>query len=202
MDVSTLSLLALFLIAAVPLAPTEVTLVGMGVVAATTDGPVAPIILVASAGCLLCDYLLYVVGRRGGPLALDRVRRRRAGDATVRWLSRHLDRRPVAVLVIARWLPAGGTAGSLLAGSLRWPRSVFVVASVIGVTLWSTYAVLLGYLGGAVVEESALGLLLSLGVAVVLAVTVASVWRRRSGHDLEHARGTSGGTAVHPAEQA
>ncbi|TKG69964.1 DedA family protein [Prauserella endophytica] len=202
MDVSTLSLLALFVIAAVPLAPTEVTLIGMGVVAAAKDGPIAPTILVASAGCLLCDYLLYVTGRRGGSRALARVRRRRSADTTIRWLTARLERRPVAVLVIARWLPAGGTAGSLLAGSLRWPRAAFLTASVIGVILWSTYAVLLGYLGGSMVDESLMSLLLSLAVAAVLTALVAAVWRRRTGHHLDYARGTSGGTAVHPAEQA
>ncbi|MEU6645102.1 DedA family protein [Saccharomonospora sp. NPDC046836] len=202
MDVSTVSLLVLFVIAVVPLAPTEVTLVGMGVVAAAQDGPLTPIILVASAGCLLSDYLLYLAGRRGGPRALQRLRRRPNADATLRWLTRRVERRPATALVIARWLPAGGTGGSLLAGSLRWPLPMFLMASAIGVTLWSAYATLLGYLGGTFVQEPFVSLGLSLAIAVVLATTVAVLFRRRTGHDLGYASRTSGGTAVHPPKPA
>ncbi|PXY31253.1 DedA family protein [Prauserella muralis] len=203
MDVSTVSLLALFAISVVPLAPTELTLIGMGMLAAQQGGSLAPVILVATAGCLLCDAGLYLLGRYGGgSWVLDRVRRRPSAEATLGWLTRHARRRPVAVLVVSRWLPAGGTAGSLLVGSLRWPRSVFAVASAIGVTLWVTYAVLLGYLGGELVQQPFVSLGASLAVAALLAAVAAAVLRRHSGHDLRYASGTAGGPAVHPAEPA
>ncbi|WP_199429942.1 DedA family protein [Qaidamihabitans albus] len=202
MDVSTVSLLALFGIAVVPLLPTEVALIGLGVAAAARGDSLLPVILVAAAGCLISDHVLYTLGRHGGASALDRVRRRSSVDAGVRWLLRHLERRPVSVLVIARWLPSGGTAGALLAGSLRRPQIGFLVASSVGVLLWSTYAAALGYLGGQFVREPGISLLVSLGVAALLALVVAALVRNRTGQDLRHASGTAGGAALHPAEPA
>ncbi|ASR38436.1 hypothetical protein BAY61_29395 [Prauserella marina] len=202
MDASTVSLVVLFVISVVPFVPTEVTLVGMGVLAADQDTSIAPIILVAASGCLLGDYLLYATGRKTGGAALTRLRRRPSVEAGLLWLSAHIERRPLPVLVAARWLPAGGTVGSLLAGTLRWPRVLFLVASTIGVTLWSTYAVLLGYLGGAIMREPVVSFALSAGLALVLGSVAAAVLRRRAGHDLGYARRTTGRPAVHTPEQA
>ncbi|WP_019814907.1 DedA family protein [Saccharomonospora saliphila] len=179
MEVSTVSLVILFVVAAVPLAPTEVSLIGMGVAAAQRDLPLAPVILVAAAGCLLSDLVLYGVGRHGVSRLLDRLRGRPAVDAGAHWLSGQLERRGVTALVIARWLPAGGTAGSLLAGSLRWSPPMFVAASGIGVVLWSSYASGLGYVGGSLMREPHTSLLVSLAVALALGAVTAAVMRRR-----------------------
>lgn len=201
MDVTTLQLLGLFAIAVIPFAPTELALVGVGVVAAAQDAPLVAPVAVAIAGCLICDYALYVAGRRGSG-TLDRLRARPSATRTVDWLAARLGRRPVAALVIARWLPAGGMGGSLLAGALGWRRPVFVTASLIGVTVWCSYAALLGYVGGSLVREPLVSLLVSLVVAAVLSLATTTVFRRRTGHDLRYARGTSGGPVVHPAKPA
>ncbi|NIJ10002.1 membrane protein DedA with SNARE-associated domain [Saccharomonospora amisosensis] len=180
MDASTVSLLLLFGVAAVPFVPTEVALIGMGVAAAERDISLAPAVVVAVAGCLLCDYALYEVGRRAGTTVLARLSGRARVRVGVRWIEQHAGRRPMAVLVVARWLPAGGTVGSLLAGSLRWPRSVFLPASAIGVTLWSTYTATLGYLGGRLFTEPLLSFAASSLVALLLTVTVSTVVQPRS----------------------
>jgi membrane protein DedA with SNARE-associated domain len=72
------------------------------------------------------------------------------------------------VLVVARWLPSGGTVGALLAGSLRWPMAEFVTASAVGVTLWTSYVAFLGYAGGQIITEPGISMLLSLGIALIL----------------------------------
>ncbi|EHR53239.1 putative membrane-associated protein [Saccharomonospora marina XMU15] len=180
MDASTVSLLLLFGVAAVPFVPTEVALIGMGVAAAERDASLAPAIVVAVAGCLLCDYVLYEVGRRGGATALARMSGRPRVGTGVRWIEQHAGRRPMAVLVVARWLPAGGTVGSLLAGSLRWPRSVFLPASATGVTLWCTYTATLGYLGGRLFAEPLVSFAASGLVALLLTVAVSTVAQPRS----------------------
>lgn len=180
MDVSTVSLLILFAVAAVPLVPTEVALVGMGVAAAERDTSLAPVVLVAVAGCLLSDYLLYAAGRHGGARALDRLSGRAGVRACVRWIEHYAGRRPVAVLVMARWLPAGGTVGSLLAGSLRWPRGVFLLASATGVTLWSTYTAALGYLGGWLFSDPLVSFATSALAVLVLGLVAGAVFQARS----------------------
>ncbi|OQO93242.1 hypothetical protein B1813_12360 [Saccharomonospora piscinae] len=176
MDV--LSLLLLFAVAVVPLVPTEVVLIGMGVAAADGGRSLVPVVAVAAVGCLISDYLLYTLGRRGGARLLDRLRSRAAAEQTAQWITRHLERHGLPALVAARWLPAGGTVGSLLAGTLRWPRGRFVAASAIGVTLWCTYAGLLGYAGGTALRRSDPASTLVVLLAALACVAGVVVFRR------------------------
>ncbi|OZM73345.1 hypothetical protein CFN78_10895 [Amycolatopsis antarctica] len=179
MDASTAALLVLFVIALVPLVPTEVALLGMGVAAAQGQAELLPAIVVAAVGCLLSDQVLYQLARHRGVTVLDRLRRRRNVDNGLRWIDRHAEDHLHAILVIARWLPSGGTVGSLLAGAMRWPRMQFLTASAIGVTLWSGYVALLGYLGGQFVQEPGVSLLISLAIAAALGACLSAVVRRR-----------------------
>ncbi|WP_439384374.1 DedA family protein [Amycolatopsis lexingtonensis] len=168
MDGSTTGLVLLFVVSLVPLLPTEVTLLGMGIAAAQGGTSLALVIAVASAGCLASDQALYALGRFGGRAALDRLGRRKKIAAGLGWLDGRLQRHPRPVLVVARWLPSGGTIGALLAGSLRWPMAEFFTASAVGVTLWTSYVAFLGYAGGRIVTEPGISMLLSLGVALIL----------------------------------
>ncbi|WP_245976339.1 DedA family protein [Amycolatopsis palatopharyngis] len=180
-DVYTAGMLALFVIALVPLLPTEVALIGMGVAAAQQEWSLVPVVLVAAAGCLLSDQFLYTLARHGGPSVVDRLGNRRGVRTGLDWLTRQSESHARPMLIIARWLPSGGTVGALLAGSLRWPPRTFLTASAIGVTLWSGYTALLGYLGGQLVQEPGLSLLLSLGVALLLGAIISLALRARMG---------------------
>ncbi|EIF00877.1 DedA family protein [Saccharomonospora glauca] len=173
-----LSLLLLFAVAVVPLVPTELALITMGVTAANGGDPLPLVVLVAAVGCLLCDVGLYAVGWFGGARLVDRLRARPSVAACAHWITRHLDTRGVAILVLARWLPAGGTVGAVLAGSLRWSRRRFLCASLIGVSLWCAYTGGLGYLGGALLEQSRFGIVLPVACALLAAFTITTVFRR------------------------
>jgi membrane protein DedA with SNARE-associated domain len=172
------TLLTMFLVALVPLAPTEPVLTGMGVLAATNHVSPLWFVAVAAFGCTLSDHALYLLGRFGGRRALDRLRRRPSVDLAADFLSRHSDRWGAPILVIGRWIPGGGTVGSVLAGSLRWPLVRFTPTSVIGSTLWSAYVVLLGYLGGTVTGQPVIGILVSVGVALLIGLVAARLLRR------------------------
>jgi membrane protein DedA with SNARE-associated domain len=177
-NASTAALLVLFVVSLVPILPTEVTLIGMGIAAAQGGASLPTVIAVASVGCLLSDQGLYALGRFGGPQVLGRLRRRQGIDAGITWLDGKLQQHPRPVLVVARWLPSGGTVGALLAGSLRWPLMEFLTASAIGVTLWTSYVALLGYVGGQVIAEPGFSMLLSLGVALVLGSAITFKLKR------------------------
>ncbi|MEY7971757.1 DedA family protein [Saccharomonospora xinjiangensis] len=172
------SLLLLFAVAVVPLVPTEIALIGTGVAAANGGDPFVLVLAVATAGCLISDIGLYAVGRFGGARVLRRLRHRPSFETSADWIGTHLDRRGVPILVLARWLPAGGTVGALLAGSLRWSPMRFLTASGIGVPLWCAYAAGLGYLGGSLLEQSRLGTVLSAALALLAAFTITTVFRR------------------------
>jgi membrane protein DedA with SNARE-associated domain len=179
MNGTTAALLVLFVVALVPLLPTEVALIGMGVTAAQNETALLPVIAVAAVGCLVSDLALYGLGWSGGPRMLTRMRRRPSIDAGLGWLDGQLGRHPRPALVVARWLPSGGTVGALLAGSLRWPMTTFLSASAIGVTLWTSYVALLGYLGGQLTQQPGISMLLSFGVATLLGSAIAFALKRQ-----------------------
>ena len=179
MNGTTAALLVLFVVALVPLLPTEVALIGMGVAAAQNETALLPVIAVAAVGCLVSDVVLYGLGWASGPRVLTKLRRRPSIEAGLGWLDGQLGRHPRPALVVARWLPAGGTVGALLAGSLRWSMATFLSASAIGVTLWTSYVALLGYLGGQLIEQPGVSMLLSFGVATLLGSGIAFALKHR-----------------------
>jgi membrane protein DedA with SNARE-associated domain len=195
MSIPIAAAITMFLVAVIPLAPTEPVLAAMGVLAATEHVSPLGAIVIAAIGCSLSDHLLYAVGRFAGGPALTRLRRKPAVDAATQWLIRNSTRWGVPILIVGRWLPAGGTVGALLAGTLRWPLRRFTPTSLAGATLWSTYVALLGYLGGSIVSQPVLGLAFSLGLATLFGLT-ASVLLQRA-----HRRHAATETAL-PDEQA
>ena len=171
----------MFVVGLVPLMPTEPVLVGMGVLAAASHGRLSLVALIAVAaiGCSLSDHLLYFLGRFVGVRALDWLAGRRPGVAAASdWLSQRITRWGAPILVVGRWLPAGGTIGAVLTGTLRWRLVRFTPASVIGSALWSTYVALIGYLGGKLTGEPLAGFAVSLAVAAVLGTGCSVIVRR------------------------
>jgi membrane protein DedA with SNARE-associated domain len=63
---SATALVTVFVVAVVPLVPTEAVLVGMGVLAASTGGSLLGVIAVATVGCSLSDHVLYLLARLAG----------------------------------------------------------------------------------------------------------------------------------------
>jgi membrane-associated protein len=172
------ALVTLFLVGLVPVAPTEPLLVSMGVLAATGRLPLAAVILTATVACSAGDHLLYVAGRTVGSKLTTRLLARPRARTAQEWLERRVARWGAPMLVVGRWLPAGGTIGALLAGTLGWRWSRFTPASVIGSALWSAYAALVGYAGGAVTGTPLFGVLVSLGLAVLIGLVSSLVLRR------------------------
>ena len=164
----------------VPLVPTEPVLVSLGVLAATNHTTPVLVIAVASIGCSLSDHLLYGLGRATSARLLTRLRRKPSVDAAANWLQRNSTRWGSPVLIVGRWLPGGGTVGSLLAGTLRWKLSRFTPTSLVGSTLWSAYAGMIGYLGGSIIGQPVIGILVTLGVAA-LTTTLGSLILQRAG---------------------
>ena len=167
----------LFVAALVPLVPTEPVLVGMGVLAATGAVPLPVVILVATVACSISDHLLYAFGRLAGAQALARLGRPSMLAATD-WLSRHITRWGAPILVVGRWLPAGGTIGAVLTGTLRWRLSRFTPASIVGSGLWSTYVACSGYFGGELTGQPLAGLVVSLAIATVIGITTTVLLKR------------------------
>ncbi|SDH24988.1 membrane protein DedA, SNARE-associated domain [Lentzea fradiae] len=174
------SLVVLFLVAVVPLAPTEVVLIGAGVLAAAGEVPLYLVVLIAAAGCLASDLINFSAGRRLGMKALAKVNRNAKARAMVVWTADQLASRGETILIAARFLPAGGIVGALLTGALKWPLRRFVPVAAVGSALWSLYPATVGYIGGQLVEETWLAMLLSFGVATAISAPIGMAIRARN----------------------
>lgn len=180
MSATAASLAVLFLVAAVPLAPTEAVLIGAGVLAASGDLPLPAVIATAAAGCLVADLVNFHLGRKMGMRALQKLNKSTKARSMVVWTADQLARRGESILIAARFIPAGGIVGAMLAGSLKWPLKRFAPVAAIGSLLWSCYPAMVGYIGGQIVDEPALAMLVSFGVATLLSVPVGMAIRARN----------------------
>ncbi len=180
MSTAAASLVVLFLVAVVPLAPTEAVLIGAGVLAASGEVPLYLVIAVAAAGCLASDMINFTAGRRMGMKALDKVNKNAKARAMVVWTADQLAVRGETILVVSRFLPAGGIVGAMLAGALKWPLRRFLPVAAIGSVVWSLYPATVGYIGGQIIDDAWLAMLLSLGVAMLISVPIGMVWRARN----------------------
>jgi len=184
-----------FLVGFVPLLPTEPVLISCGVLAASGKLPLQWVVVTAIASCVLADLVNYAIGRRLGPPAIARFAQRRTPAVVLEWIQDRLARNAEPILIAGRWMPAGGTIGAVLCGSLRFPLRRFAMASMIGCTLWCLYATLLGYLGGQLADDDIpLALGVSLGIAAVLSLP-ASMFLR-----LQHRRQAAAPAPVDDAE--
>ncbi|ONI81946.1 membrane-associated protein [Saccharothrix sp. ALI-22-I] len=166
------ALVVLFVVALVPLAPTEAVLIGCGVLAASGDLPLAAVIGVAAVGCALSDLVNFAIGRSAGMRALTRFGQRPGPRAVVAWTASKLATRGESILVAVRFVPGGGLVGAILAGSLRWPVRRFAPIAVVGSALWSAYTATLGYFGGQVFTDPLVAVLISFGVATLISVPI------------------------------
>lgn len=162
----------LFVVAVVPLAPTEAVLIGYGVLAASGELSLTAVIAVAAAGCALSDLINFGIGRGAGMRALARVGRRPGPRAVITWTAAKLATRGESILVGVRFVPGGGLAGAILAGALRWPLRRFTPIALVGATLWSAYTATLGYFGGQVFTDPVVATLISFGVATLISVPI------------------------------
>lgn len=169
--------------AVLPVVPSETAVITAGVLAATGELLLLPVIAAAAVGAYLGDSSSYWLGRGLGT-RLDRTVFRRERAARRRaWAERTLDRHGGPLIIGARFVPGGRTATTLTAGivRMRWLR--FAAFAAAAGVLWASYAGLIGYIGGRAFEERPLvALALGFGVAaaVYLLVELGRYLRRRS----------------------
>ena len=166
-----------------PVVPSETVMITGGVFAATQGAPnIALLIVSGAAGALIGDHITYGIGRiANGPVTrwLERGRRRRESMA---WARHAIDASGGPILLVARYIPAGRTATTLTMGVASFPLRRFTPWDALAAGTWAAYSSLIGYFGGQVFQNNPLyGLLLGLGVAAAITVTVEVV-RRIRGH--------------------
>jgi membrane protein DedA with SNARE-associated domain len=154
--------------AVVPVLPGETAVITGGVLSGS-EGLMLWLVIVAGAvGAFTGDSLSFLIGRKAGPLARRTLFRGRKGAAALAWAERQLATRGATLIVVARFVPGGRTATTFVAGATDFGYRRFAPPAVLGAALWSSYAALIGRIGGAAFEdETWKALLLAFGVAVV-----------------------------------
>lgn len=163
--------------------PGDSLLFAAGLLAASSGPSALPLgwLLVAAAtGAIIGAQIGYVIGRRGGPALLSRIKRpavhrgvRRAGEVLDRY-------GPVKAIMLARFIPIVRTVMNPMAGVLKVPQRTFVPAQVAGGLLWALGVTLAGYWLGSEIPGIDAYLLPIIAVVVLLSLIPIALEIRRA----------------------
>lgn len=188
---SPLIYLVIFAICAIdgffPPVPSEMAVVAVAAVAASTGQPALVILIAVSAlGAIAGDNLAYAIGRKVGTTRYRWMRRPRA-VRVFGWAERELKRRPASLVFTARYIPVGRIAVNMTAGATRLPHKRFFGLTVIAGVAWAIYSVLIALLAGAVfghnpLGAAALGIVLAIGAGLIIDRVMSRVEPTKAKH--------------------
>jgi membrane protein DedA with SNARE-associated domain len=192
-DLSALAYLLVLVLAAFdvvfPVLPSESAVILGGVLAWQGRLHPVPLVLAAATGAIAGDHLSYAIGRwtqRGRPQPSRRGDRRLGKAERLQvWAARQLERRGVALLFVARFIPGGRTASTFMAGRTAYPLKRFTPATIGAGVLWASFATALGYVGGQAFHEqtllaTGLGMALAIGFAALIELVLSRRERRQA----------------------
>jgi membrane protein DedA with SNARE-associated domain len=172
-----------FLDAFFPLVPSETAVITGGVLAAQGDLSIELVLLCAAAGAIAGDNFTYLLGRLFGEKLSGTLFHGRRGKASLDWATRTLEAHGTVLILAARFIPGGRTATMFTCGLTDYPWRRFLVLTTIAGCGWALYAGLLGYFGGKTFEHDTWkALLLALGIAAAVTLTIEAVRRVRARH--------------------
>lgn len=167
--------------AVIPLLPGESSVVAAAVLASQGELNVWLIGLAAFAGAFLGDLAMYALGRRVGPGLIERHAHEGSRAERVRWAQDQLDRRGVALIAAAQFVPGGRNVVMIVAGSLHFPLRRFLAAEAVGAAAWASFQTAIGYFGGRLVDDTLVALVVSVAIAIAFGalIELADRLRRR-----------------------
>ena len=134
--------------------PAYPTLIVVGAVAARSHSPLLQVVAVSTAACLIADAFWYVAGGRyGGRVLRLMCRLSLSPDTCVRQTESIYQRWGAPSLLVAKFVPGFATVATSMAGLMRTRWRSFALFDTLGAILWSTVAVLLGWLFRDAVNE-------------------------------------------------
>ncbi|SHL06928.1 DedA family protein [Actinacidiphila paucisporea] len=166
----------------VPVLPSGVLVVSAATAGSsgTSDGTLDVLALLGCAAVASClgDLIAYRVAFRGGEWFDRRIASSRRMSAAHDRLGQVLASGGGALVVLARFAPAGRSVVSLGAGTARRSPREFLPWSALAGVCWATYSVGLGWIGGEWLGASWLGTLMSFVALVGAGAFAAYVFRR------------------------
>jgi membrane-associated protein len=164
-----------------PVLPGESSLIVAGLLTQVGDLQVAPVIAAGALGAFVGDNTMYWLGRKVGRPVQQRLFKGERSVRLIGWAEKQLDERGAVIVLVSRFIPGGRSATTFSAGLVRfnWPR--FLLLTAIAGVLWSTYATLVGMVGGRLFENHPwLGLVAAFTLALVIGVAGEGARRLRS----------------------
>lgn len=137
-----------FLDSVIPVVPSETMVIVGGVAAGVGEQSLLLVVLAGAVGAGLGDNTAYVIGARLSGVIRRRAERSAKLARRLEWANEQIAKRGGPLLVTARFIPGGRTALTVSCGITHQPRRWFVGWVLVAVSIWATYAALLGYAFG------------------------------------------------------
>ncbi|MFI6846885.1 hypothetical protein OG535_14480 [Kitasatospora sp. NBC_00085] len=149
---------------------------------AQIDGAPLLLGLGVAVASFLGDLLLLQLARRGAPSVQRRLEHRPKLAASVARVQQALDGRTTgaaaAMVVVARFVPAGRTVLDLAIGHSPGQPHRFLRWSALAALIWAAYIVTLGWLNSHWFDTAWLSLAVSCTAATAVSTTIARIVRR------------------------
>lgn len=165
----------------IPIVPSETTVIIGGVAAGAGDQNLLLVIVAGAIGAFIGDNLAYLIGRSfHGPIA-RRAERKSSTQRRLNWAAEQVRDRGGLLLVTARFIPGGRTALTISCGLTQQPRRWFVKWVALAVTIWATYAAVLGAIFGRALQDNhTAAFLIAFFTALAINIIIELVRKRRS----------------------
>ena len=165
----------------VPVVPSETTVIIGGVAAGAGDQNLLLVIVAGAIGAFIGDNLAYLIGRSfHGPIA-RRAERKPSTQRRLDWAANQVRERGGLLLVTARFIPGGRTALTISCGLTQQPHRWFVKWVALAVTIWATYAAVLGAIFGRALQDNhTAAFLIAFITALAINIVIELIRKRRS----------------------
>jgi membrane protein DedA with SNARE-associated domain len=170
----------------VPVLPSGVLVISAATAGSSGAGggilDILALLLCAAAASCVGDILAYRLAWRGGDWFERRLANSRRLASAHERLDQVLTGGGGALVVLARFAPAGRSVVSLGAGAARRRPREFLPWSALAGVCWATYSVGLGWIGGQWLGSSWFGTLMSFVALMGAGVFAAYIFRRERRH--------------------
>jgi membrane-associated protein len=165
----------------VPIVPSETTVIIGGVAAGAGDQNLLLVILAGAIGAFLGDNLAYVIGRSFHGTIVRRAARKPSTQRRLDWAANQVRERGGLLLVTARFIPGGRTALTISCGLTQQPQRWFAKWVAVAVTIWATYAAVLGAIFGRALQDNhTAAFLIAFVTALAINVAIELIRKQRS----------------------
>ncbi|MEO6651670.1 MAG: DedA family protein [Ilumatobacteraceae bacterium] len=168
----------------VPIVPSETLVILGGVAAGRGDQWLVAVIAAGAIGAFLGDTSAYLLGERMSGFIERRAESRTKLRNRIDWARQQIRNRGGPLLITARFIPGGRTALTVTSGITRQDKRWFMGWVALAVSIWASYAALLGYIGGKTFGDNhTLAFLVAFGAALAMTGIIEVVRKIRGGDD-------------------